>query len=66
MEFASVGTLFGLVIFILDIIALFQILSSPSSMLYKVGWSLVILLLPLVGLILYAIFGGVRTTRVNA
>lgn len=65
MEFASFSTLFGLVIFILDIIALFRIIASPASMLYKIGWSLAILFLPLLGLILYAIFGGVSARHVR-
>ena len=65
MEFGSIGSLFGLIIFILDVMAIFSIITNPGSILYKLGWSLVIILLPLIGLILYAIFGGFSSRRVH-
>lgn len=47
----------SLIILVLDIIAIVQIVQSSASLGTKVLWILVILLLPLVGLILWWIFG---------
>ncbi len=54
------GGLFGLIIFVLDLWALFDLWTSPKEVINKVLWSLLILVLPLVGLIIYAIFGRER------
>ena len=47
----------GLVILILDIYAIVQIIGSGASTLAKILWSLVILILPVVGLILWFLLG---------
>lgn len=49
--------LIGLVILALDIYAIIQILGSGASTAAKIAWSLVVLLLPVVGLIIWAIVG---------
>lgn len=62
----EVGGLLGLIILILDIWAIVKIIGSGASTGSKVIWVLVILLLPLLGLILWFIFGpkGGGVTRV--
>lgn len=52
--------IFGLLIFILDIWAIVDILGSAKSTGQKVLWILVILFLPVLGLILYVLFGRGR------
>ena len=49
--------LFGLLVLILDVYAIFNILTSAASTGAKVVWTLVILLLPVLGFILWLIFG---------
>lgn len=49
--------LIGLVILALDIYAIIQILGSGASTAAKIGWSLLVLLLPVVGLIIWALAG---------
>lgn len=54
----------GLVILVLDIIALLNIWGGAASTGSKIIWSLLILFLPLIGLLLWFFFGprgGVRT-----
>lgn len=51
--------LIGLVILALDIYAIIQILGSGASTASKVGWSLLVLLLPVVGLLIW-FFAGPR------
>ncbi len=51
--------LIGLVILALDIYAIVQIVGSGASTGAKIGWSLLVLLLPVVGLIIWA-FAGPR------
>jgi hypothetical protein len=53
----EVGGLFGLIILALDIWAILSIVSSGASTGSKVLWIVVILLLPLVGLIVWWLFG---------
>ncbi|WP_417515471.1 PLDc N-terminal domain-containing protein [Minwuia sp.] len=53
----EVGGLFGLIILILDIYAIVKTLQSGASTGAKVIWVLVILLLPLLGLLLWLLFG---------
>lgn len=48
---------FGLIVLIADIYAIYQILTSAASTGKKVIWTLVILLLPILGFILWLIFG---------
>ncbi|CAG8604014.1 881_t:CDS:2 [Cetraspora pellucida] len=47
------GGLLGLIILILDIIAIFEVLQSGRSMLSKLLWILLIFFFPIVGLIIY-------------
>lgn len=49
----------GLIILIFDIYAIIQILGSGASTGAKIGWSLLVLLLPVIGLIIWA-FAGPR------
>ena len=53
---ASYGIL-GLIILVLDIIAIISVLGGRSSVEHKLIWTLVILLLPIVGMILYFLMG---------
>jgi hypothetical protein len=54
------GGLFSLIILVLDIMAIVDIIRSSKSLGMKLLWTLVILFLPVLGLILYAIFGRER------
>ena len=47
----------AIVVFILDIIAIVSVMSGRSSVERKVLWVVVILLLPLIGMLLYFLFG---------
>ncbi len=47
----------GLVVLVLDIIAIMRVLQGKGSSGYKVLWVLLILLLPVVGMILYFLLG---------
>ncbi|MCX5787954.1 MAG: PLDc N-terminal domain-containing protein [Elusimicrobia bacterium] len=49
--------LLGLVILVLDILAIIECLKSAKPTIQKALWIIVILVLPLVGLILYYFFG---------
>ncbi len=49
--------LVGLIVLILDIIALVSIIGAAKSVGWKVLWALVVLLLPLIGMILYFLIG---------
>ncbi len=51
------GGIIGLIIFILDIIAIIEVLGSGRPTGEKLLWVLIILFLPLVGLILYYLLG---------
>ena len=53
MEFG----LLGLIILIADIYAIYQVLTSASSTAKKVIWTLVILILPVLGFIAWLIAG---------
>ena len=56
----EVGGLFGLIILIGDIWAIVSTVQSGASTGSKVLWIVVILVLPLVGLIFYLLFGPRR------
>ncbi len=56
----QVGGLFGLIILIADIWAIIKTVDSSASTGTKVVWVVVILLLPVLGLILWLIFGPGR------
>jgi len=47
----------GLIILIFDIIAIFKVFGSSASTGSKILWTLLILVLPLVGLIVWWFFG---------
>lgn len=47
----------GIIVLILDIIAIVEVLTSKKDVAMKLLWILVILLLPLVGMILYFLLG---------
>jgi hypothetical protein len=47
----------GLIILILDIIAIVSVLGGAGTTMYKLVWILLILFLPLIGMILYFLLG---------
>lgn len=49
--------LFGLIILILDIWAIYKIVTSAASTLGKVIWTLVIVILPVIGLLIWLVAG---------
>ncbi len=51
----------GLIIFVLDIIAIIDVLKGNSSTGNKLLWLLLILFLPVLGMILYFLIGKGRT-----
>jgi hypothetical protein len=51
------GGLIGLIIFVLDIVALVSILTGSGSTERKILWTLIVIFLPVVGMILYFLFG---------
>ena len=53
----QVGGLLGLIILALDVYAIVKIIGSTASAGSKVLWILVILFLPVLGLILWMLFG---------
>ena len=50
-------TLVGLMILALDIYAIVRILDSSATTAAKVGWSLLVILLPVIGLLIWALAG---------
>jgi hypothetical protein len=58
--------IFGLIILIANIYAIYQVLTSGASGLAKILWTLAILILPIVGLIAWLIAGprGGRSVRI--
>lgn len=53
----EVGGLFGLIVLIFDVWAIVKTIESGASTGSKVAWILVILILPILGLLLWWIFG---------
>ena len=53
----EVGGLLGLIILAFDIYAIIKIINSGASTLAKVIWVIVILVLPVLGLLLWLLFG---------
>ncbi|WP_121629247.1 PLDc N-terminal domain-containing protein [Tropicibacter alexandrii] len=49
--------LFGLLILIADLYAIYQTLTSPASTVAKIVWTLVILILPILGFIAWLVAG---------
>ena len=54
MDFTGI---FGLIILIADIFAIMMILQSPAKTIEKLIWSLVVFLLPLIGLVIWYFAG---------
>lgn len=59
----EVGGLFGLIILILDIWAIVSIIGSSVSTGKKVLWTLLVLILPVVGFIIWLIAGPRSSTQ---
>ena len=57
-----VGGFFGLLVLIADIWAIVNVFGSSASTAAKVGWTVLILLLPVLGFIIWLI-AGPRTAR---
>jgi hypothetical protein len=57
-------SLFGLVVLVLDIVALVSLLKSGADAGTKILWVILIVLLPLVGMILYFLMGPGRRKAV--
>ena len=53
-------SLIGLVILVLDIIALVSLLQSGADATTKILWALLIILLPFIGMVLYFLMGPGR------
>lgn len=53
----SVGGLFGLVVLVLDVWAIISIFQSSTETVIKVLWVVLVLLLPVLGLIVWFLFG---------
>ena len=51
------GVILGLIVFVLDIIAIFDVLKSSMDTGKKALWILLILILPVVGMVLYFLVG---------
>jgi len=51
------GNIFGLIILVLDIIAIVDLFKSQKDTGKKILWLILILILPLIGLILYYLVG---------
>lgn len=51
------STLFAVLVIILDIVAIVSVVNGHSSNERKVLWTVVILLLPVIGMVLYFLFG---------
>ncbi|CUH78610.1 PLD nuclease N-terminal domain-containing protein [Tropicibacter naphthalenivorans] len=49
--------IFGLIILVLDIYAIYQTLTSPASTVAKIVWTLAILILPVLGFIAWLVAG---------
>ena len=54
------GTLFGLIVLVLDVIAIVSLLKSSADSGTKLLWVLLIVFLPLLGMILYFLMGPGR------
>jgi len=57
MFLTGYGGILGLVILILDIIAIVSVLQSRIDPMMKLVWILVILFLPVIGMLLYFLLG---------
>jgi hypothetical protein len=62
----EVGGLLGLIILILDIYAIIKIIGSGASTGAKILWCLLVILLPVLGLIIWFLFGPSGKTDVHS
>lgn len=62
---STFNSLVGLVIFVLDIWAIVNVLKSGSEVGIKVLWVLLIILLPVLGLIIWAVAGPRGNVRIG-
>ena len=53
----EMGGLLGIVVAVLDIWAIIRVLGSGATTAAKIGWSLLIILLPFVGLVIWYFAG---------
>lgn len=53
----EVGGILGLAVLILDVLAIVKLIGSGASTTEKVVWIVIILVLPLLGFILWLLFG---------
>ena len=53
----EVGGIFGLLVLVLNVWAIIKVVGSGASDLKKVLWVVIILLLPVLGLLLWFLFG---------
>ena len=60
----STYSLIGLVILVLDIVALVKLLQSGADSTTKILWALLIILLPPIGMILYFLMGPGRSRAI--
>ncbi|SAL96125.1 hypothetical protein [Absidia glauca] len=51
------GGVVGFLILILDLVVLFEVIKSNRTVSGKLGWSLLVFFFPIVGLIIYFLFG---------
>ncbi len=56
-----IGGLFGIIIFVLDVIAIWGVLKSGKTLGKKILWIIGIIIFPVVGLIVYYFFGRENT-----
>ena len=57
-------SLIGLIVLVLDIVALVKLLQSSADTGAKILWALLIILLPVVGMVLYFLMGPGRSRAV--
>lgn len=51
------GHWLAILIFVLDIVAIVSVLAGRGGLVHKVLWTLLVLILPVIGMILYYILG---------
>ncbi len=57
-------SLFGLVVLVLDIIALIKLLQSGADSGTKILWAILIIFLPILGMVLYFLLGPGRSRAI--
>ena len=59
--FSTLSTLFGFILLLADLYALFQIVQSKASTPTKVIWALIVLFFPFIGLVAWFFIGPSKT-----